>query len=229
MASNALVLEKATLEDVPALTELWYAGFTDPGVRYLWPDTPGMRKWWDEANREDLANKTYQHYIKVIDPSSKDHQGRPRIAAFAKWDTATQEERGPRYPAWNPDMPLQAIEDFIQSLENSRQGVMAGKIKHYYLDTLVTHPEYQRRGAGSMLMKWGCDLADENGAELYVDASKDGSFLYRKFGFIEQTLEGEPASGIIPMARALTEKSRSGGRMDRALVGGGSEKTYAGK
>lgn len=69
-----------------------------------------------------------------------------------------------------------------------------------------------------MLMKWGCDLADENGAELYVDASKDGSFLYRKFGFIEKALEGEPAAGIIPMARALTEKSRSGGRMDRVLV-----------
>lgn len=67
-----------------------------------------------------------------------------------------------------------------------------------------------------MLMKWGCDLADENGAEVYVDASKDGTFLYRKFGFVEQTLEGQVVSGIFPMARALADKRRSGGRMDRA-------------
>ncbi|RSL51386.1 hypothetical protein CEP52_016557 [Fusarium oligoseptatum] len=185
MAPYSLVLERATLDDIPALTGLWYAGFTDPGVRYLWPDTPGVRRWWDDANRQGLANKAYQHYMKVIDTNSKDRQGRPRTVAFAKWDMATQEERGPRYPAWNQDMPLQAIES---------------------LDTLVTHPEYRRRGAGSMLMKWGCDLADENGVEVYVDASRDGSFLYRKFGFVEQSLEGEDVPGIIPMARVPASK-----------------------
>ncbi|RMJ01506.1 hypothetical protein CDV36_015752 [Fusarium kuroshium] len=218
MAPYSLVLERAALDDIPALTELWYAGFTDPGVRYLWPDTPGVRRWWDDANRQGLANKAYQHYMKVIDTNSKDRQGRPLTVAFAKWDMATQEERGPRYPAWNQDMPLQAIESFIQSLEISRQQVMSRKTKHYYLDTLVTHPEYRRRGAGSMLMRWGCDLADENGVEVYVDASRDGSFLYRKFGFVEQSLEGEVVPGIIPMARVPASKRRGGGCMGYAFV-----------
>ncbi|EXK77166.1 hypothetical protein FOQG_18120 [Fusarium oxysporum f. sp. raphani 54005] len=200
---TALILEEATLDDVPALTELWYAAFTDPGVRHLWPDTPRVRKWWDDANREDIRTKSFQHYIKVVDPKAKDGQGRPRIAAFAKWDTATPEVRGPRYPPWVEDMPIQDCDAFLKRLERSRLQAMGGQKEHYYLDMLATHPEYQRRGAGSMLIKWGCDLADENGVEVYVDASKDAAPLYWKFGFVDRRLESEPESDIIPMARAL--------------------------
>ncbi|KAJ4262908.1 hypothetical protein NW762_006521 [Fusarium torreyae] len=203
MTVNSLVLQEATLDDVPALSELWYAAFTEPGVRYLWPDTPSTRKWWDLANSEDLMNKSFQHYIKIIDRKSKDDQGRPRIAAYAKWDLSTPKERGPRYPPWSEDMPIQACDAFIERLENARQQVMVGQKKHYYLDTLVTHPDYQRRGAGSMLVKWGCDLADEAGVGIYVDASKAGAPLYQKFGFTHKKLEGEAESDIVPMARGI--------------------------
>lgn len=58
------------------------------------------------------------------------------------------------------------------------------------LDTLVVHPDYQRRGAGSMLVQWGCDLADEEGVALYVDASRAGAPLYERFGFVDES-EGD--------------------------------------
>lgn len=67
------------------------------------------------------------------------------------------------------------------------------------LDTVATHPDYQRRGCGSMLVQWGCKLADENSVGAYVDASKDGAPLYEKCGFVD---ESEPGSGdIASMAR----------------------------
>lgn len=34
------------------------------------------------------------------------------------------------------------------------------------LDSLATDPKYQRRGAGSMLVKWGLDIADTCGGEV---------------------------------------------------------------
>ena len=34
------------------------------------------------------------------------------------------------------------------------------------LDILAVDPAYQRRGAGSMLVQWGLDLADELGFEV---------------------------------------------------------------
>ncbi|OHW98399.1 GNAT family protein [Colletotrichum incanum] len=90
---SALILEPATVEDVPALTEVWFAAFAhDPEITGLWPDTLRVRAWWDGANRGDM-----------LAPSSD-------------------------------------------------------------LDTLVTHPDYQRRGAGSMLLKWGCELAARRGS-----------------------------------------------------------------
>ncbi|KAK7437759.1 acetyltransferase [Colletotrichum acutatum] len=171
---KTLKLEEATLDDIPALTETWFAAFADDEViRRLWPDTPGVRAWWDEANGGDMAAKPFQRFVKVVDVSSDVGTGvgteetkgrgeavgrgeevgkagggsRPRIAAWAKWDTN--------------------------------------------LDTLVTHPDYQRRGAASMLLKWGCALADEDGVAAYVDASKTGKGLYERFGFVDESLEGD--------------------------------------
>ncbi|KAH8884165.1 acetyltransferase [Thozetella sp. PMI_491] len=190
---NTLRLEKVTLDDFPAITAVWYAAFTDPGLRVLFPDTPGVRKWLTEANRNDFLNKPFQHYVKIVDPESTDAEGRARIVAYAKWDTAMISERGARYPAWADDMPAEACNTFFQREDNERRRVM-GDTKHYYLDTLATDPDYQRRGAGSALVKWGCDLADEHGVAAYVDASKAGAPLYQRYGFVD---ESEPGSGDV--------------------------------
>lgn len=69
------------------------------------------------------------------------------------------------------------------------------------LDTVATHPDYQRCGAGSMLVKWGCDIADSEGVSAYVDASKDGAPLYAKFGFVDYSKPGEE---IASMARIVS-------------------------
>lgn len=53
------------------------------------------------------------------------------------------------------------------------------------LDMLATHPDYRRRGAGSMLIQWGCDVADREGSGAYIDASKAGAPLYAKHGFVD--------------------------------------------
>ena len=51
------------------------------------------------------------------------------------------------------------------------------------LHLLVTHPSHRRRGAGSMLVKWGCDQADELGIMCACTASTDGEYVYKKNGF----------------------------------------------
>lgn len=49
--------------------------------------------------------------------------------------------------------------------------------------------EYQGRGLGSMMVKWGCELADLLGISSYVEGSVDGRRLYEKHAYF---VGGEP-------------------------------------
>ena len=48
------------------------------------------------------------------------------------------------------------------------------------LEMLGTHEDYQGRGIGAGLVKWGCDHADKDGMEVYLDASERGAPFYQK-------------------------------------------------
>ncbi|KAJ5122772.1 acetyltransferase [Penicillium atrosanguineum] len=179
MASSNLKLDLVTLEDSSALIDIWFAAFSDPGSRRLFPHTVGVRSWLEDAIRRDLG-RPFQRFLKVIDAGSKDADEKSRIVAYAKWDLATPEERGPRYPPWHDDMPRELCEALVSRGESNRKRVM-GDQKHIF----ATHPDYQRQGAASILVKWGCDLADVEGLRTYVSASRNGASLYAKFGFVD--------------------------------------------
>ena len=66
------------------------------------------------------------------------------------------------------------------------------------LDMVATHPDYRRQGAASMLVQRGCDMADVEGVETYVSASRDGASLYAKFGFVDCSVAGQ---GTVSMVR----------------------------
>lgn len=52
------------------------------------------------------------------------------------------------------------------------------------LHMLVVDPEHQRRGAGRLLVKWGCSRADEDKVPGFLEASDAGRPLYESFGFV---------------------------------------------
>lgn len=129
--SDTLRLEMVSPDDTAAMADLWFAAFKDnPDIRRMWPDTPGTRKWWADANRGDILNKPFQRYIKVVDPGSVDADGRPRVAAYAKWDLSMLEDRGDRYPPWHQDMPAEENDAFFAKEDAERKRVM-GNLKHY--------------------------------------------------------------------------------------------------
>ncbi|KAL4747826.1 hypothetical protein BDW72DRAFT_206168 [Aspergillus terricola var. indicus] len=142
------------------------------------PDIPALAT-------HDLHSKSFQKYVKIVDSSARgEHdQKHERLIAYAKWDLSTPEERGSRYPLWHRDMPAAECEVFFEMEERERRRFMEG-LRHYCM----------RRGAGSMLLQWGCNLADEEGVALYVDASRAGAPLYERFGFVDES-KGDPGEG----------------------------------
>lgn len=55
----------------------------------------------------------------------------------------------------------------------------------FFLLSLATDPGYHRRGAGSMLCKWGMAKARKEGLTVTLLTSGMGKFLYEKLGFKE--------------------------------------------
>jgi len=52
------------------------------------------------------------------------------------------------------------------------------------MDDTTVRQDHQRKGVGSMLVKWGIEKADELGIECFVEATDAGRSLYLKFGFM---------------------------------------------
>ncbi|KAE8349834.1 acyl-CoA N-acyltransferase [Aspergillus coremiiformis] len=191
---SPLRLELATTEDIPEIIDLWYNAFNTPSILAMWPDTPGVRQWWDKANRDAMLYQPQEKYLKVVDTNTG------RIAAYARWSLQSAEDRGPRFPPWHSDMDPHRNTEFLDHLESNRARVVGGK-KNFYLDMLATHTDSRRMGAARMLLDWGCRRADQEGVLVYVDASADGRPVYEKFGFVDRSDGQHAAANVLPLVR----------------------------
>ncbi|KAK4706063.1 hypothetical protein P7C70_g116, partial [Phenoliferia sp. Uapishka_3] len=79
-----------------------------------------------------------------------------------------------------------------------------GEIPHYYLAPLWVKPEYQQKGVAAKLLKEVLDKADEEGAAVYLEASRDGQPVYARRGF---TVEGK-SEAYPEMVRWGTSKEK---------------------
>jgi hypothetical protein len=48
----------------------------------MFPYTPSVLQWWNDANGYDMANKPYVKFLVVRDMSK---EGNGRIVGYAKW------------------------------------------------------------------------------------------------------------------------------------------------
>ncbi|KAJ4347058.1 uncharacterized protein N0V89_010993 [Didymosphaeria variabile] len=122
----------------------------------------------DIRNGEIIAGARWRH-IHSEDPN----------ATSRTWDEVNAELTIPEmYTESHPEV----WRAFYELFNESKRKHMGTK-SYWVLDTLVTHPDHHRRGAGGMLLRWGCDKADEAGTEAYLEASEMGEPLYKRYGF----------------------------------------------
>ncbi|CAD6577331.1 MAG: hypothetical protein ASARMPREDX12_008310 [Alectoria sarmentosa] len=55
---------------------------------------------------------------------------------------------------------------------------------HAYLNVCFVHPDFRRRRVGTLLLKWGLDMADGMGLEVFIDSSDHGKGLYERHDFV---------------------------------------------
>ncbi|XRM36518.1 hypothetical protein ABZX51_000017 [Aspergillus tubingensis] len=182
-------------DDISSMVELWYDAFGDPINRRLYPDTLGGRAWLEDYHRASLQSPD-QHYLKVVTDSTGSTSP---LVAFVKWDFNTTSP-GHHFPPRHVDFDQVFCDTFFGGLDQARRTIM-GSRPHYYLDALITHPDYRRQGAASMLIQWGCDRADQDGIPIWVDSSQEGARIYERFGFRDVSVSGVTPTGAMSMLR----------------------------
>jgi len=183
--NHPLRLLKAEPSDALEILEMHMAAFTDPPEPVFFalfpPDEErekGVKRmidWW--------VNDPTATYIKVVDTETG------KIVSAAKWcirkDPPTEEQLNERIQFdWLPDADMNDWAEEVWHYLFQEQLTKWKDGKCCIIDMLSTHPDHQRRGAGSMLMKWGTDIADSLGYTAFVQGTHVGKPFYESHGFV---------------------------------------------
>lgn len=153
-------------------------------------------------DRKREIGKPNTWHWKIVDtdlaPSKDDPIDNPgRTIAIAIWGAHNLEEKkeGSSEPTANPaeidegapfippELRLDALSALLTPMREAQKEVMGSK-PYLMLNTLTTHPEHQRRGAGKLLLDWGLAKADEEGLDVYLDSSSLARRIYEQRGFV---------------------------------------------
>jgi GNAT superfamily N-acetyltransferase len=198
----SFTVEPVTSNDLVEWTNVHFQAFY-PLLTVLWTSPPSPRGMELLAeNRRPAIDSPDSHAFKCVDTATG------RIAGVAYW-TVYDKERTPQEveetlsesqesPEVNAEthINLEARRTFMANIFRSRREIL-GAQPAVVLKSLTVHPDYQRRGVGTMLMKWGVDEADRCvhstqksltdmkrlGLIGYLESSKFGKGLYERFGY----------------------------------------------
>ncbi|KAF2771517.1 acyl-CoA N-acyltransferase [Teratosphaeria nubilosa] len=169
----AMKMQPLQAADIPAYVQVELEAFrTHPRMPMLYP----------RGYTPDLDARIF----KVVDERTG------KIVACSEWTFALDPKKTAESIAIDPDEQAPpnypeggnwAITRFYKNeWEKWRRETLAGKA-YITLDILVVHPAFQRRGAGTQLLSWGCEQADKLGVPIVLESTPAGLSLYQRVGF----------------------------------------------
>ncbi|KAK3110834.1 hypothetical protein LTR53_014471 [Teratosphaeriaceae sp. CCFEE 6253] len=168
-------MREARKADVSAMTDVFFHSFNAPFWQYFLPETPDVRRWWDQGWALGIDSATDRSFV-VEDSEQGD-----RIVAFSRWMTPQSDGNQVRecWPEMPGGMDMEVADAFFSGMEANRHAMME-KRPHWFLEMLGVHEDYQKHGIGATLIKWGTDQADADGLQTYLDASEIGWPYYKR-------------------------------------------------
>ncbi|KAF3911762.1 hypothetical protein AA313_de0206311 [Arthrobotrys entomopaga] len=169
--------------DFTTFVHIQHAAFQN-GITKLLKPNPVTPQTIAESVQKHITSATSEpdvYFLKVVDTELDG-----KIVACAKWRVNERERTREGIQVQLPkagEKDGDVVRVFYAYLARMREEYMGTK-PFYLLHILVTDPEHQRRGAGSMLLKWGTDKADAAGLPAYLEATDAGLEVYGRAGFV---------------------------------------------
>lgn len=193
-----LEIHLAVEEDAPRLASIEREAYADNGlspILFPGPFPEDALQTRAQGLTQQRKDDPQIQWVKAIDSDTKE------IVAWAKWEVVDK-PREPKHSSrtFGQGCNVQACEEYFGGIHQKRHELMDGKfhvckpsgsglyhVLHpdfsLVLDLLQTDPKHQGRGAGSMLIKWGTNIADKMRLPAYLESSPKAYKLYQKHGF----------------------------------------------
>jgi hypothetical protein len=202
---TGLTMAFATQADLPGLSDLYFRSFSKAHPYYakMMSSSQETISWWRAAHNIALNDKPGTIFLVVRDPQSVPAN---KVVSLARWVRAAStdgaamsdgygakegDEEVERWPEFVDGVDLGLAGPLFASFESHRKHLVGPK-QHYYMELLCTDVEYSGQGAASLMLQYGCDSADAEDVECYIDASPMGLSLYERFGFEMRSKELMP-------------------------------------
>ncbi|KAK5109908.1 hypothetical protein LTR62_006397 [Meristemomyces frigidus] len=215
MATNPpFALVRCSEEDMSDLVELMYEAFP-PSIRTTFmgcstPPQPGDLDRIANVYKTQMRDHPHDIWIGIKDMATG------MLVAGSNYKVFLNGRGGDREcdksPEWLTGEERKQSIAVVAEMNQARSEAMPGPF--VYLHICFTDAVYRRRGAGAMMLQWGCDLADQLFLPGYIEASAEGNFLYKKFGFRDlKRIGGELGEdAAVTMVREARVKPIMGGR-----------------
>jgi GNAT superfamily N-acetyltransferase len=190
---------RATTAEIPRLCLTAIRAFVDdPVLRWLYPDDAEF-----EADRGALMRIPMLRWV----------------AHGETWTTEDAVAVAAWVPPGRPDVdvdvgPIPDHPDWRLARFDALRGVMSANTppeRHWYLNLLATHPDWQRQGLGGALMSVMFERADRDGLACYLETETPETVAYyRHHGFDIRTEWDVPPDGphMWGMLRAPAQSAR---------------------
>ncbi|EME80807.1 uncharacterized protein MYCFIDRAFT_122166, partial [Pseudocercospora fijiensis CIRAD86] len=177
----SFVLSRATEADMPEIIAVQYRSFEKPIIvrelvmGCLSPED--LPKFVDKRIRTMREDPT-DIWIKVVDSETN------KIVAASNWKLylgpeTSMKRRAMEVPEWLTGDHAKAAHALMDPMNE----IKIRNNPQPFLHTCFTDPAFWRRGIGSKMLHWGCQVADQLSLAAWVEASPEGNFLYKRFGF----------------------------------------------
>ncbi|KAI8957295.1 putative GNAT family acetyltransferase [Daldinia sp. FL1419] len=109
-----------------------------------------------------------------------------QVIAFAKWTHPVRPDEDYIEPPWiwPPGTNLDILDDWAKKTEEAQARAL-GDTPCYRLTFMGTDPAYQRRGAATMMVRWGMEHSRKNHTPAYLESTLEAASFYRNLGFID--------------------------------------------
>ena len=179
--SPSIAIEAAILDDVPTLARIHAAAFTnDPSIQIRLPDPAQHVEKVIGMLTEQIPDLSWL-VMKAVEPNTDSIRGWASWLRSGYQDTEEEEKAPYSVDNSSPALETESSDDLGSYMSAQQKRIlgqlMSGK-KCLKLNSFFVDPHFQKKGIGTILLKWGSDLADNDHVPCYLASTPSAYHVY---------------------------------------------------